>query len=188
MKRLPALLLTLSLLAACGEVAATPTATPTPAPTPSAQETAPAPVPMPAFTTTDLEGNEVTEAIFGEKELTVVNIWGTFCTPCIDEMPELAEWYDEMPDELGLLGIVCDLSADSDQATHDLAVDIVTQAGVDYPCLLVCDDLSGLLSAVVGVPTTFCVDKEGNIVGRAILGAYVDEYKAMAEALLNEGE
>ena len=44
---------------------------------------------MPAFTTKDLDGNEVTEEIFAKKDLTVVNIWGTFCTPCIGEMPAL---------------------------------------------------------------------------------------------------
>lgn len=191
MKRLSALLLALSLLASlagCGGGEAVPTATPTPTPAPSAEEVADQPIPMPTFTTTDLNGNEVTEAIFGEKDLTVVNIWGTFCTPCIDEMPALGEWYEEMPDNVGLVGIVCDLTAGSDQATHDLAVDIVTQAGAGFPCLLACDDLGGLLSAVVGVPTTFCVDKEGNIVGKAILGARVEEYKAMVEVLLDEGE
>ena len=46
---------------------------------------------MPAFIAKDLQGNEITESIFAEKDLTVVNIWGTFCPPCIAEMPELGE-------------------------------------------------------------------------------------------------
>ena len=48
---------------------------------------------MPSFTAKDLDGNTVTEEIFAEKDLTVVNIWGTFCPPCIAEMPELGEFH-----------------------------------------------------------------------------------------------
>ena len=43
------------------------------------------------FSTTDLEGNTVTNDIFSQADLTVVNFWGTFCNPCINEMPELAK-------------------------------------------------------------------------------------------------
>ena len=50
------------------------------------------------FSTTDLEGNTVTNDIFSQADLTVVNFWGTFCNPCINEMPELAKWNEEMPD------------------------------------------------------------------------------------------
>lgn len=57
---------------------------------------------MPAFEVTDLEGNPVGESnsIFENTDITVVNCWGTFCTPCIDEMPELEEWTKEMPDNV----------------------------------------------------------------------------------------
>lgn len=186
MKKLPALLLALSLLSlsACG--GQEPAPTPTPSASSSEAQEKTVLTAMPAFATTDLEGNEVTSDIFAQKDLTVVNLWGTFCTPCINEMPELAAWNKELPDNVQLIGIVCDLSAGSDQATHDLAVDIVTQAGVTFPCLLACEDMNDLLGAVVGVPTTIFVDREGNLVGQAVLGAYVEQYKATVEALLNE--
>ena len=48
----------------------------------------------------------VTNDIFSQADLTVVNFWGTFCNPCIDEMPELAKWNEEMPDNVQMLGVI----------------------------------------------------------------------------------
>lgn len=58
------------------------------------------------FSTTDLEGNTVTNDIFSQADLTVVNFWGTFCNPCINEMPELAKWNEEMPDNVQMLSLI----------------------------------------------------------------------------------
>ena len=66
-------------------------------------------VKMPAFTAKDLQGNEVTEEIFAGKDLTVLNIWGTFCPPCIREMPELGEWARAMPENVQLIGLITDI-------------------------------------------------------------------------------
>ena len=68
------------------------------------------------FSTTDLEGNTVTNDIFSQADLTVVNFWGTFCNPCINEMPELAKWNEEMPDNVQMLGTIVDVeTVDSDE-------------------------------------------------------------------------
>ena len=61
---------------------------------------------MPDFCTYDLNGEEITNSIFAEKELTVVNIWGTFCAPCIEEMPELEELNKKYGEQIQFLGIV----------------------------------------------------------------------------------
>lgn len=50
-----------------------------------------------SFTSVDKDGNEVSESIFADKDVTVVNVWATFCQPCIQEMPELAAWAEELP-------------------------------------------------------------------------------------------
>lgn len=50
------------------------------------------PVNMPQFMTTDMDGKKVTNDIFADYDMTVVNFWATYCNPCIDELPELAEW------------------------------------------------------------------------------------------------
>lgn len=76
------------------------------------------------FSTTDLKGNTVTNDIFSQADLTVVNFWGTFCNPCINEMPELAKWNEEMPDNVQMLGAIVDVeTVDSDE--YALAQQIV---------------------------------------------------------------
>ena len=83
------------------------------------------------FSTTDLEGNTVTNDILSQADLTVVNFWGTFCNPCINEMPELAKWNEEMPDNVQMLGAIVDVeTVDSDE--YALAQQIVEKTGVTY--------------------------------------------------------
>lgn len=141
---------------------------------------------FPAFTATDLDGNTVTESIFSEKDLTVLNIWGTFCGPCIGEMPELGEWAKEMPDNVQIVGLIIDINGEDDTEHRDLAVDITQQAGVDFTNLIANADFAPILKDVVGVPTTLFIDGEGNLVGDPLVGANVDGYKAFVEDYLNE--
>lgn len=141
---------------------------------------------FPAFTTTDLEGNSVTESIFSEKDLTVLNIWGTFCGPCIGEMPELGAWAGEMPDNVQMLGLIIDISGEDDTEHRDLAVDITQKAGADFTNLIANADFAPVLRSVVGVPTTLFIDGEGKIVGDPIVGADVDGYKKFVEEYLDE--
>lgn len=144
------------------------------------------PAQMPAFIAKDLDGNEVTESIFSEKDLTVINIWGTFCPPCIGEMPELGEWAKDMPDNVQLIGLISDISGDDDTQHHDLAVEIMDKADADFLQIIANQDFASILQHVIGVPTTFFVDKEGNLVGDPIIGADVDGYKQFVEDYLNE--
>lgn len=141
---------------------------------------------MPSFTAKDLEGNTVTEDIFGEKDLTVVNIWGTFCPPCIAELPELGEWADAMPDNVQIVGLIIDISGDEDTKHHDLAVTITETAGVKYTNIIANTDFNDILKWVVGVPTTLFVDQNGAIVGEPIVGANVEGYKTFVEEYLDE--
>lgn len=140
---------------------------------------------FPAFTANDLDGNTVTESIFSEKDLTVLNIWGTFCGPCIGEMPELGEWAKEMPDNVQILGLIIDINGEEDTEHRDLAVDITSQAGVDFPNLIANEDFAPILKDVIGVPTTLFIDGEGNLVGDPVIGADVDGYKTFVEDYLN---
>lgn len=140
---------------------------------------------FPAFTATDLDGNTVTESIFSEKDLTVLNIWGTFCGPCIGEMPELGEWAKEMPDNVQIIGLIIDINGEEDTEHRDLAVDITEQAGVDFPNLIANEDFAPILKDVIGVPTTLFIDGDGNLVGDPIIGADVDGYKTFVEDYLN---
>ena len=76
------------------------------------------------FLTEDVYGNEVGPEIFTENKVTVVNCWGTYCSPCIEEMPELEEWYQEelaAGSGVGIVGLVIDV----DSSTAYMATDVM---------------------------------------------------------------
>ena len=142
------------------------------------------PVNMPEFSTTDMDGNKVTNDIFADYDLTVVNFWATYCNPCIDELPELAEWKKELPDNVNLIGLLVDVDEKgSDQ--YKLAEKIIKETGADYQHLIATEEFDDLISDLVGVPTTFFVDSTGKIIGEPFAGADVDAYKQTVEDYLN---
>lgn len=194
MTRKPSLLLApallLGLLTACaGGSGAASTPEPTPEPTPSAPAvSAPATSSAPedeglliiplfnSFTAEDLEGNEVDQSIFADHDLTMVNIWATFCSPCLNEMPELGELNAEYADQgFQVVGIVMDvLNQDGsfNDAQLDTAREAVDVTGANYTHLLPSRDLiAAKLNQVTGVPETIFVDKDGNQIGNSYLGA-----------------
>ena len=142
------------------------------------------PVNMPEFSTTDMDGNKVTNDIFADYDLTVVNFWATYCNPCIDELPELAEWKKELPDNVNLIGLLVDVDEKgSDQ--YKLAEKIIKETGADYQHLIATEEFDDLISDLVGVPTTFFVDSTGKIIDEPFAGADVDAYKQTVEDYLN---
>ena len=132
-----------------------------------------------AFSTTDLEGNTLDQSILADYDLTMVNVWATFCGPCINEIPDLGELAAEYADKgVQIIGLVSD-TMDSDGTISDSQVEtakeIVAETGADYRHLLPSDDLLGILSQIYAVPTTFFVDSEGVQVGDAIVTAQSKE-------------
>lgn len=139
---------------------------------------------LPEFSVKDLEGNTVTNDIFSEADITVINFWATYCSPCINEMPELAEWSESMPENVRIIGIVTDVpSEDSDQ--YALAQQIVEKTGVKYANLVAGEEFNPVIREIVGVPTTFFVDKDGKFIGSPIVGADVAGYKSFVEGYLD---
>ncbi|MBQ1510993.1 MAG: TlpA family protein disulfide reductase [Selenomonadaceae bacterium] len=141
---------------------------------------------FPVFRARDLQGSEVTSEIFAKKKITVVNIWGTFCPPCIGEMPELGKWAKDMPAEAQLVGIVCDVRGGQDVETIGAAQDILAKAGADFVNLVPDEAIMEYLEGVEAVPTTIFVDAEGKLVGEPVVGADVDAYKVAVEAYLHD--
>ena len=141
---------------------------------------------MPEFSVKDLEGNTVTNDIFSQADITVVNFWATYCSPCINEMPELNEWSESMPENVQIIGIAADVpSEDSDQ--YALAQQVVEKTGVKFVNLLAGEEFNPLIREIVGVPTTFFVDSEGKFVGSPIVGVDVAGYKSFVEGKLGKG-
>ena len=132
-----------------------------------------------SFSATDLEGNPVDQSVLANYDLTMVNVWATFCGPCINEMPDLGEIAAEYADKgvqiIGLVTDVLDSNGSISDSQVDTARDIVNQTGANYLHLLPSDDLSGILSQIYAVPTTFFVNSQGVQVGSTIMAAQSKE-------------
>lgn len=140
---------------------------------------------MPSFTTKDINGVEVDSSIFSGKKLTVINVWGTFCGPCIREMPELADWAREMGDDVQLIGIVGDINGESDTQHIELAQTIAEKANVEFTNLIPNADFDRFMMDIIGFPTTFFVDENGTFVGEPVVGANVAGCREFVEAYLS---
>ena len=106
----------------------------------------------------------------------MVNIWATFCGPCIREMPELGEIAKEYKEKgVQIIGIVTDVQNQNGSISNkqiETANQIIQKTGADYPHLLPSNDLyRAQLNQVDSVPTTIFVDKEGKTVGESYVGA-----------------
>ncbi len=209
MKRIALLLVMILLLAAgcAGKTAPgpsqgglpSPAETPVPAPTPV--ET---PVPetpgaaaedglgslFAAAVLQDLDGNEVSlgELISGNK-LTLLNIWGTFCGPCIQEMPDLGEIARSYADQgFGIVGLTCDILDEDGQVQSQVvqdARDILESTRAEYPVLILNFELMEA-AELMYVPTSYLVDAAGSIVDGPLVGSMSgEEWRALIDGYLS---
>lgn len=129
------------------------------------------------FKTKTLEGKEIDSSIFKDSKLTMINIWATFCNPCIEEMPDLQKLYEELKSEdINMIGIVSDTP---DEDLEELARTIVSKKGVKYINIIPDDSITNnILKNIAVVPTTVFVDSEGNMIGESVEGSKsIKEYK-----------
>ena len=133
------------------------------------------------------------QTIFSDHDLTLINVWGTFCGPCIGEMPDLAELHEEyQPQGFQVVGICGDLVDGNTgillQDKYESALEIIRETHADaYQHLNPAGDLmsSVINSFVSAYPTSLFVDSEGNQVGDIIVGARdMDGWKAEIEERL----
>ena len=136
------------------------------------------------FETTDLNGNTVTQDIFKEADLTLVNFWATYCGPCIEEMPELQALSEEYSGRVTVLGVVCDMEDLNDSELNKEAEDITAGQGVKFASVIPQGSLYDIAYSLNYVPTTVIVDKEGNIVGEPVVGADIEAYKKIIDDYL----
>lgn len=115
------------------------------------------------FQTLTLTGEEASQEIFADADLTMVNIWGTFCGPCLREMPDLGDLSREYADSgFQIVGIITDVTETEDET----AMEILEETGADYTHLLISRELyDNYLWQVQVVPTTIFVDSQGKQVG-----------------------
>lgn len=131
--------------------------------------------PFEELSLTDLDGNEVGSELFAEHQMTMINIWATFCNPCLSELPELAKEYAQTPGGVQIVGIctdVLDQKGNQVEEQIDLAKQALRLTGADYQNLVPDKAfLNVLMESIPGVPTTFFVDSQGKLLGEAVVGA-----------------
>ena len=126
---------------------------------------------FPKFSTRDLNGNYVTNKIFAQNEVTMINFWATWCPPCIRELPDLAEMSKTLAEtngEGGLIGVLMDAG---NRGAMERAKDLLEKAEAGFTHLLPSKEMSDVLSSIKAIPTSIFVDSQGNIVGPTIVGA-----------------
>ncbi len=127
---------------------------------------------FPSFSTEDIFGKKVTSDVFSENELTVVNVFATWCEPCKRELPELAKLDGEL-DDVGFVGIVLDINEGDgiDENALKTAKQLCNDAEAEYPYLITDEALNAFCGEIYTVPVTYFVNRDGEIVGDPIFGA-----------------
>lgn len=129
--------------------------------------------PLSSFTADTLDGGSFTQDGIKSKDVTVINFWGTFCPPCIAEMPDLASYAKALPDNVQLITVCLDAV---DAESMEKARAILDAAGYEGVTLLPGDDpdFLSLCQSIQAVPTTIFVDSSGKIADNPIVGGQVD--------------
>ena len=138
---------------------------------------------FPAFEGKDLDGNTVkSDELFSGNTVTVVNFWFTTCNPCVGELAELDALNKELAEKGGALIGVNTFTLGGDEAAISEAKDVLAKKGVTYQNVYFdSDGEAGKFAAnIFAYPTTYVVDRNGNIVGDPIVGAITEPKQAEA--------
>ena len=139
---------------------------------------------FPTFEGKDLDGNTVkSDELFSANAVTVVNFWFTTCNPCVGELSELDALNKELAEKGGSLIGVNTFTLDGDEAAISEAKDVLAKKGATYQNVYFNSDgeAGKFTTNIFAYPTTYVVDRNGNIVGEPIVGAITE--KNQAEAL-----
>ena len=136
---------------------------------------------FPAFEGKDLDGNTVkSDELFSGNAVTVVNFWFTTCNPCVGELAELDALNKELAEKGGSLIGVNTFTLDGDEAAISEAKDVLAKKGATYQNVYFGSDgeAGKFTTNIFAYPTTYVVDRSGNIVGEPIVGAITEKKQA----------
>ena len=136
---------------------------------------------FPAFEGKDLDGNEVkSDELFSANAVTVVNFWFTTCSPCVGELGDLDALNKELADKGGALIGVNAFTLDGDETAIADAKDVLAKKGATYQNVYFDSSSAAgaFTSNIFAFPTTYVVDRNGNIVGEPIVGAITEKNQA----------
>ena len=136
---------------------------------------------FPSFEGKDLDGNEVkSDELFSANAVTVVNFWFTTCSPCVGELGDLDALNKELAEKGGALIGVNTFTLDGDEAAISEAKDVLAKKGATYQNVYFDSDgeAGKFTTNIFAYPTTYVVDRNGNIVGEPIVGAITEKKQA----------
>ena len=136
---------------------------------------------FPAFEGKDLDGNTVkSDELFSANAVTVVNFWFTTCNPCVGELAELDALNKELAQKGGALIGVNTFTLDGNEAAISEAKDVLAKKGATYQNVYFASDgeAGKFTTNIFAYPTTYVVDRNGNIVGDPIVGAITEKKQA----------
>ncbi len=143
------------------------------------------------FESETLDGEKVTEKIFKGNKVTMVNVWGIFCTYCIQEMPDLQKISEDYAEKgVRVIGVLCDTA---DPVTGETlpekvqqAKDIVEMTGSEYTHIITSTSLNeAKLDDIYTYPTTYFLNEKGEIIGSEYVGSRsYDQWSAIIDLIL----
>lgn len=136
---------------------------------------------FPSFDGKDLDGNDIKSSdFFKSNNVTVVNYWFSTCKPCVGELPELEALNKKLAEKGGQVVGINTFTIDGDKTAISEAKDILSKKGVTYKNIWFDSnsDAGKFTSGIFSYPTTYVVDKNGNIVGEPIVGAITEKNQA----------
>ena len=147
---------------------------------------------MTGFSSTYIDGTAVSGDVLKGTRLTMVNVWATYCAPCLREMPDLERLSHEYGDDFRIIGIPVDAADRAGRTDAEVLGEvrsILSDTGVTYPQILPSASLFALfLNDVQFIPYTVFVDENGKTVGEEYIGGRsYEDWKATVDELLKRG-
>ena len=138
------------------------------------------------FQANTVDGEAWNSEKFADSELTMINVWATYCNPCLKEMPDLGELAAEYnPAKFQIIGVVSDVREGDDAKSVEFVRKLIEETKADYPHLLLNESLyMSFVGAVSAVPTTFFVRQDGSLVGYLTGAMEKENWKALIDDLL----
>ena len=137
---------------------------------------------FPEFTAKTVSGEDISSDLFKDSKLTVVNVWGSWCGPCVQEIPELQKLYESMKDkDVNVIGLAQDAGTDLDAVKE-----IIDKNKVTYQNIVPEGATEDFVMSLMAFPTTFFVDSDRNIVGVIQGGRNLEAFTAAVEGVLEK--
>lgn len=135
---------------------------------------------FPDFKAKTVTGEDISSDVFKDSKLTVVNIWGSWCGPCVAEIPELQKLYETMKDKgVNVVGVAQDAGSDMDAVKE-----IIEKNNVTYQNIVPEGAVTDFVMSIQAFPTTYLVDSKGNIVSTMQGGRDVESFTKTVEDAL----